>query len=101
MSEKEINDFYDAILKSIHWFSQFWLEKQNDNQLLYLAISLEALLSESFSTSSFIADRVAFILGNDKSTRLELRDLTKKLYDLRSNIAHGNNINSTKNDLKK
>ncbi|QNX68164.1 HEPN domain-containing protein [Acinetobacter seifertii] len=102
ISEKEINDFYDAILKSIHWFSQFWLEKQNDNQLLYLAISLEALLSESFSTSSFIADRVAFILGNDKSTRLELRDLTKKLYDLRSNIAHGNNINIVqKNDLKK
>ena len=26
-------------------------------------------------------------------SRLELRDLSKKLYDLRSDIAHGNNIN--------
>lgn len=93
ISEEKINDYYDAILKSIHWFSQFWIEQQSDNKLLYLAISLEALLSEAVATSSFVSDRVAFILGDDKINRLELRDLSKKLYDLRSNIAHGNNIN--------
>lgn len=93
ISQEKINDYYDAILKSIHWFSQFWIEQQSDNKLLYLAISLEALLSEAFATSSFISDRVAFILGEDKENRLKLRDLSKKLYDLRSNIAHGNNIN--------
>lgn len=91
--KEKINDYHDAILKSLHWFSQFWIEKQSDNQLLYLAISLEALLSEAFATSSFVSDRVAFILGKDKTSRLELRDLSKKLYDLRSNIAHGNDIN--------
>ena len=91
--KEKTNDYHDAILKSLHWFSQFWIEKQSDNQLLYLAISLEALLSEAFATSSFVSDRVAFILGEDKSSRLELRDLSKKLYDLRSDIAHGNNIN--------
>lgn len=93
ITQEKINDYYDAILKSIHWFSQFWIEQQNDNKLLYLAISLEALLSEASSTSSFISDRVAFILGQDKVSRLKLRDLTKELYSLRSNIAHGNNIN--------
>lgn len=89
----KVNDYHDAILKSLHWFSQFWIEKQSDNKLLYLAISLEALLSEAFATSSFISDRVAFILGGNKESRLKLRDLSKTLYDLRSNIAHGNNIN--------
>lgn len=93
ITQEKINDYYDAILKSIHWFSQFWIEQQNDNKLLYLAISLEALLSEASSTSSFISDRVAFILGQDKVSRLKLRDLSKELYSLRSNIAHGNNIN--------
>lgn len=93
ISEEKTNDYYDAILKSIHWFSQFWIEQQSDNKLLYLAISLEALLSEAFATSSFVSDRVAFILGEDKVSRLELRDLSKKLYNLRSDIAHGNNIN--------
>ena len=99
--EDKINNYHDAILKSIHWFSKFWIEKQSDNKLLYLAIALEALLSEAFATSSFVSDRVAFILGADKEKRLELRDLTKKLYDLRSDIAHGNNINIVKEiDLK-
>lgn len=93
ISEDKINDYHDAILKSIHWFSKFWTEKQSDNKLLYLAIALEALLSEAFATSSFVSDRVAFILGQDKENRLRLRDLTKKLYDLRSDITHGNNIN--------
>jgi len=93
ITQEKINDYYDAILKSIHWFSQFWIEQQSDNKLLYLAISLEALLSEAFATSSFVSDRVAFILGKDKVSRLKLRDLSKKLYDLRSDIAHGNNIN--------
>lgn len=93
ISEDKINDYHDAILKAIHWFSKFWTEKQSDNKLLYLAIALEALLSEAFATSSFVSDRVAFILGRDKEERLRLRDLTKKLYDLRSDIAHGNNIN--------
>lgn len=102
ITQEKINDYYDAILKSIHWFSQFWIEQQNDNKLLYLAISLEALLSEAFATSSFVSDRVAFILGNNKVSRLELRDLSKRLYDLRSNIAHGNNINVVqKEDLNK
>lgn len=98
IAQEKINDYYDAILKSIHWFSQFWIEQQSDNKLLYLAISLEALLSESFSTSSFVSDRVAFILGENKVSRLELRDLSRKLYDLRSNIAHGNNINIVKEE---
>lgn len=93
ITDPKINDFYDAILKSIHWFSKFHVEYENDNKLLYLAISLEALLSEKISTTSYISDRVAFILGNDKETRLHIRDLTKNLYDLRSNIAHGNQIN--------
>ena len=93
ITQEKINDYYDAILKSIHWFSQFWIEQQSDNKLLYLAISLEALLSEAFATSSFVSDRVAFILGQDKVSRLKLRDLSKELYSLRSNIAHGNNIN--------
>ncbi|MEC5209824.1 uncharacterized protein YfkK (UPF0435 family) [Psychrobacter sp. PL15] len=93
ISQEKINDYYDAILKSIHWFSQFWVEQQNDNKLLYLAISLEALLSEKVATSSSISDRVAFILGEDQVSRLRLRDLSKKLYDLRSDIAHGNKTN--------
>lgn len=93
ITEPKINDFYDAILKSIHWFSKFHIEYENDNKLLYLAISLEALLSEKISTTSYISDRVAFILGSDKETRLQIRDLTRNLYDLRSNIAHGNQIN--------
>ena len=96
ISQEKINDYYDAILKSIHWFSQFWIEQQTDNKLLYLAISLEALLSEGFATSAFVSDRVAFILGEDQASRLKLRDLSKKLYDLRSDIAHGNNINIVK-----
>lgn len=98
ISKDKINDYHDAILKSIHWFSQFWIEKQSDNKLLYLAIALEALLSEAFATSSFVSDRVAFILGVNKEDRLELRDLSKKLYDLRSDIAHGNNINIVKEE---
>lgn len=98
ISEEKTNDYYDAILKSIHWFSQFWIEQQSDNKLLYLAISLEALLSEAYSTSSFISDRVAFILGEDKASRLKLRELSKTLYGLRSDIAHGNNINIVKEE---
>lgn len=98
IAQEKINDYYDAILKSIHWFSQFWIEQQSDNKLLYLAISLEALLSEASSTSSFISDRVAFILGEDKESRLKLRELSKTLYGLRSDIAHGNNINIVKEE---
>lgn len=96
ISQEEINDYYNAILKSIHWFSQFWIEQQSDNKLLYLAISLESLLSEKVATSSSISDRVAFILGTDQVSRLKLRDLTTKLYGLRSDIAHGNKVNTVK-----
>ena len=96
ITQEKINDYYDAILKSIHWFSQFWIEQQSDNKLLYLAISLESLLSEKVATSSSISDRVAFILGTDQVSRLKLRDLTTKLYGLRSDIAHGNKVNTVK-----
>ncbi|MGP5104759.1 hypothetical protein ACTXJH_12550 [Psychrobacter celer] len=93
ISQETTNGYQDAILKSIHWFAQFWIEQQSDNKLLYLAISLEALLSQGYATTSFVSDRVAFILAEDQENRLRLRDLSKKLYDLRSDIAHGNKIN--------
>lgn len=35
-------------------------------------------------------------MGTDQVSRLKLRDLTTKLYGLRSDIAHGNKVNTVK-----
>lgn len=88
------------ILKSIEWISLSVNEANNDVACTEIAIAFESLLKVSESGSPIssgikiqISETVAFLVGNAFEERIELAEKFKKIYNFRSAIVHGKDIN--------
>ena len=61
------------------------------DQLLWHTVAIEALLGESGqSLKNTLARRCGSVLGCTKTERTEIRGSFRKIYDLRSDVVHGN-----------
>lgn len=64
---------------------------RREQQLLSYTIALESLLSSGSSEVSHqVSERAAFLLSEDPHRRRKFYDEVRRLYDIRSNIVHGN-----------
>lgn len=79
------------VLRSIEWASDSQLQREPENKLLSLIISLESLLPSprASGTGLWAAEGTAILLGQDLSTRKAMRNMILGLYRKRNNIVHG------------
>lgn len=84
--------FWKAIKKGYEWLGKQYDEDNLQNKLIYSIFALECLLSNSTNFSSItaaVAEKSAFLIGDTKEDRLKIFFTAKKLYDIRSALAHG------------
>ncbi len=79
------------VLRSIQWASDSQGQREHDNKLLGLIISLECLLPSTrpSGTGSWTAEGAAILLGRNLSARKAMRNRILGLYRKRNNIVHG------------
>ena len=84
--------FWKALKMGYEWLGKQYDEERLQNKLIYSIFALECLLSNSTNFSSItaaVAEKCAFLIGNTKEERLKIFFKAKKLYDIRSALAHG------------
>ena len=89
--------FWKALRMGYEWLGKQYDEERLQNKLIYSIFALECLLSNSTNFSSItaaIAEKCAFLIGDTKEERLKIFSTAKKLYDMRSALAHGGAENS-------
>ncbi|MCQ4088446.1 HEPN domain-containing protein [Saccharibacillus sp. JS10] len=70
-------------------------------KIVYYCTALECLFSTAKTEMNYrIAERVALMLGNNKSDKRKYFDLIKKTYDVRSTIVHGSSLKGNSEELK-
>lgn len=97
-AKRELNDFEEALLRSIHWFSNHLNQVEIENQFLSLVTCLETLLTPRGDDpiGNSIAEGIAILLITDDGNRndmvarrMNMKSRLKKLYRKRSGISHG------------
>ncbi|MGM9551712.1 MAG: hypothetical protein ACI3XA_05600 [Clostridia bacterium] len=88
------NEIQKRILKSVEWIGRSINEIDFCLSFLQSIFAIECLLQDQsdFITKSItaqIAEYAAFIVGSDLKTRKEIETLFRKLYSIRSKVAHG------------
>ena len=84
--------FWEALKMGYEWLGKQYDEERLQNRLIYSIFALECLLSNSTNFSSItaaVAEKCAFLIGDTKEERLRIFSTAKKLYDMRSALAHG------------
>ena len=72
-------------------------EAEIENKIMDYSISLEALyLSNNPELAFRLSNRMAVLLGQSDDERIKIADFIQDVYDLRSLIAHGEDIKNTK-----
>jgi hypothetical protein len=83
--------------RAIHWYSKAMNADTQEEQFVNLATALESLLisdesknpnEQQGSISQKLANRVAFLIGSDKESRINYAKKTKDLYGRRGDIVH-------------
>lgn len=89
--EHQITEFEKALLDSIRWFSFSQNQLTASGELLYLTICMEVFLCPDAGekVSNSITEGVAFILRDELEGRKTIKEKVKRLYGLRSVVAHG------------
>ncbi len=81
---------HDPISVALGCFWAFLFSRFPEQAYTSLVTILETLLSTGTAEIAHqISERVAVLIGNSSSERLDIYRTTKKLYDLRSRISHG------------
>ena len=99
------NDIEKRLLKAIDWVGKGLKETDNSKGFIQLMFAIEALLNyrkgEIIEPSilSKVSEFIAFTLGEDYLTRIELEKEFKNLYGIRSAIAHGDTKNISHGDF--
>ncbi|WP_158301328.1 HEPN domain-containing protein [Janthinobacterium sp. BJB426] len=81
------------LLLAVDWVGQSIAEKVPSSAFIKAAIALEVLLSppKEFISASItfqISESVAMLLGTDSASRIRLETEAKRLYSIRSDVAH-------------
>ncbi len=78
------------ILNSAIWIGNSYVERSEKERSLKLCIALEALFSSKSEApiGSIISERLALLLGKTLTAKKEIYRLGKRIYSVRSQIAH-------------
>lgn len=106
MEKTDLNDMEKRIREAIIWIAE--ATHQNDISISFIQcfLALEAILMEqdgliNKSIAAQISEYVAFLLGKDASDRIMMEKEVKRLYAIRSAIAHGKSKTKINSDLDK
>jgi hypothetical protein len=90
LSNQSRSGFQKKVLTSIMLYSRASLCTDKADKLLYVLVSLEALLlkDENEPIQQNIADRIAFITAKQSAERIDIVRIVKKAYGLRSAFVH-------------
>lgn len=93
--QSEWTHFERQLLRAIHWFSDAQRQREVENVVTSLVTCWEALFTprrkdeQSKSINSSVSAGVAATAGTTEDERNYLRERTRELYDIRSDISHG------------
>lgn len=96
--KQQLSNFEEALLRSIHWFSNHLGQHEIENQFLNLVTCLETLLTprDNDPISTAIAEGIAILSitsGDNRDDmikkRMDMKSRIKELYGKRSRISHG------------
>ena len=95
---ENLNELEQRILYGVNWVGMSLMERNNAIALSEALFAVESLLQEDAgiinkSIVASLAEAVAFIVGVDFDSRLQLEEKFKGLYGLRSKITHGKGMN--------
>jgi len=78
------------ILNAAIWIGNSPVERTERGRFLKLCIALESLFitREEFPYGATIGDRLAFLLGKKPADRIEISHIVRKIYEIRSRVAH-------------
>lgn len=89
--------FWQALKMGYEWIGKQYDEDRLENKLIYSIFALECLLANANNFSSItaaISEKCAYLIGDTKEKRLEIFNLSKELYSLRSALVHGYSKNT-------
>lgn len=100
LSTENLNELEQRILYGVNWVGMSLMERNNAIALSEALFAVEALLQAepgiiNKSIVASLAEMVAFIVGVDYDSRIQLEEKFKNLYGLRSKITHGKGMNIT------
>jgi len=101
IASQERSQLDGALLTAVRWLGRASIETRVPEKLLGAAIALEVLILDSNSTDNIqdrLARRLAFLLEISLESRKSLKKEVKRLYGLRSKIAHEGNCHPTTDD---
>lgn len=93
-SKIQLNEFEKRLLLAIEWIAQAMQEQSASSAFIKAAISLEIFFTHNEkalvtpSILSQVAENTAMLLADGVDERLEIERQVKKLYSVRSSIAH-------------
>lgn len=101
-NDKVLNDFQSTLFRSIRWFSHAISQDDIEIKFLCFVVVLETLLvpRDNSPISNAIAEGAALVLADKLDDRKEIKALVKRLYALRSALAHGARKAILDTDLK-
>ncbi len=96
----EVRTVYDekrSLSRTLNYLHAALHSLFHDASFMMFSIVLESLFSTSYTELAHkVSERVAFFLEEEKKKRRELFTLVKKLYEVRSTIAHGGDVGKLK-----
>jgi hypothetical protein len=105
LASASISEIEKRLLLALEWIGQSLNENAPASAFLKSAIALEVLFTyqeKSLINTSILAqvsENVAMLLGTDMQSRQELEAEVKRLYSMRSSIAHAGNNDVNQADL--
>jgi hypothetical protein len=105
LASSKTTELQKRLLLAIEWIGQSYSEISPASAFLKSAIALEILFTHDQKTIinssilSQISENVALLLGDDLETRLGIEREVKKLYSMRSAIAHAGKMEVTQESL--
>ena len=82
----------DRIKSAVKWCFDSYITENETLSFLQICIGLEALLGDDDykgSLTELLADRYAYLIGDDIRGRKTIKERFKRLYDIRSKLVHG------------
>lgn len=90
VKKSSITEYERLLLQAVHWISNASKQDEIENSLLSLFISLESLFTTAeYPITNIIAESAALIISTNLNDRILIKKKIKKLYTLRSAVAHG------------
>lgn len=100
--EESRSDMENKLLDGIHWLGESTKPDTNRARFVKVGVALEALIGgepkkdemlQVRGITAMLAERAAFVAGEDQGDRVKIDEDIRKYYGMRSKIVHGVKIN--------